>query len=77
MRHKTQKGKDFIMQAAVSYDYYHVAVPHVERRRFKTIARALGCAVQNNGTLMTALADIKAGRVYEVNSLEELIKELG
>ncbi|MBQ0137167.1 MAG: hypothetical protein KBS40_04125 [Bacteroidales bacterium] len=64
------------MQSAVSYDYYHVAVPHIENRRFKTIVRALGCTFQNAGTLVNALADVEAGRVFEVNSLEELIKEL-
>lgn len=65
------------MSAAVKYDYYQVAVPRVEGKRFQTIVRALGYTLKKSGSLVAALADIEEGRVYEVSSLEQLKKEIG
>lgn len=60
-----------------AYNLIQVRVPKIETRRFKTIARALGCTIEKQCAVERSLAEAEAGMVYEYDSLEDLIKEIG
>ena len=49
-----------------------VDVPDDEMTRFCIIAEALGCTVEKKTGMQRAMDDIREGRVYSVNSLDEL-----
>ena len=55
--------------------YYRtvVRVPYGETRRFKTIAKALGCVIERQSSMDRAMDDIREGRVHSVSNLEELM----
>ena len=67
------------MQTAVtqSFDFVQVQVPHVELKRFKTIAKALGCMVEPESPVQRSLREAKMGNIFHYDSLEDLIKEIG
>ena len=49
-----------------------VNVPDAEMQRFSIIAEALGCTVEGSTGMERAMEDIREGRVYKADSLEEL-----
>ncbi len=55
-----------------AYNRITVHVPKIETKRFKAIVKALGFEVEKKNAIDEALDDIEAGRVYEVNSIDEL-----
>ena len=67
------------MQAAKKnqYERMTVYVPHVEKKRFKAIVKALGFEIEKKSSLDRALDDIEAGRVHTWSSAEEMFQALG
>jgi len=59
-------------------DFYSVAVPRVESKKFKTIVRALGfeCVLKKKNGLDEAIEDIHAGRVKTMTSIDSFIDSL-
>ena len=67
------------MRAALAqnYDVVQVKVPHLELKRFKAIAKALGCMVETLTPLERSLREAEQGNIIHYDSLEDLIKEIG
>ena len=59
------------------YERMTVDVPHVEKKRFKAIVKALGFEIEKKSSLDRALDDIEAGRVHTWSSAEEMFQALG
>ena len=62
---------------ANNYDFVRVQVPHPEMKRFKTIAKALGCMVQTLSPVERSLVEAQNGQIIHYDSLDDLIKEIG
>ena len=62
------------MKTTNDYVRLTVRVPRTENRRFRTIAKALGCEIEKRNALDEALDDVMAGRVYKVESIDEFRK---
>ncbi|MBQ9561606.1 MAG: hypothetical protein IJV10_04945 [Prevotella sp.] len=59
---------------APRYDQVLVNVPHLELKKFKAIVKALGFTIEKRSELELAIAEVEAGKVTKVSSLDELIK---
>lgn len=66
------------MTMPTTFDFYSVAVPHVESKKFKAIVKALGfdCVLRKKNGLDMAIEDIHAGRVETMTSIDEFIDNL-
>ena len=60
--------------ATKRYNRTVVRVPYGETKRFRTIAKALGCVVEKQSSMDRAMDDIREGRVHTVSSVEELMR---
>lgn len=58
------------------YDQVLVNVPHLELKKFKAIVKALGFTIEKRSELELAIAEVEAGKVTKVSSLDELIKAM-
>lgn len=61
---------------APRYDQVLVNVPHLELKKFKAIVKALGFTIEKRSELELAIAEVEAGKVTKVSSLDELIKAM-
>lgn len=59
------------------YDQLVINVPHVEMKKFAQIAKIFGITIEKQSSMDRALAQVEAGQVYDVESLDELIKIVG
>ena len=54
-----------------------VNVPHIEVKKFMAIVKALGFDAIKQSSMDRALAQVAFGQVYDVESVDELIKIVG
>lgn len=61
-----------------AYEFFSVAVPRMEAKKFKTIVKVLGfeCVPQKKSGMDKAIEDIQAGRIKTMASIDEFVDSL-
>lgn len=59
------------------YDQIVLNVPHVDIKRFLSIAKVFGCTIEKRCELDMAIAEVEAGKAIRCSSLDELKKLVG
>ena len=62
---------------STKYDQVVVNVPHLERKKFIAIVKALGFSIEEKSELQRAIEEVEAGKIIKCSSLEELIDKVG
>ena len=66
------------MQTTVSLEGVYVSLPNSDLNLLKTLSKKMGWSIkrQRKSGIKKALDDVKAGRVYEAKSVEDLFEQL-
>ena len=66
------------MQTTASLEGVYVSLPNSDLNLLKTLSKKMGWSIkrQRKSGIEKALDDVKAGRVYEVKSVEDLFEQL-
>ena len=66
------------MQSTVSLECVYVSLPNSDFNLLKTLSKKMGWSIkrQRKSGIDKALDDIKAGRVFEAKSVEDLFEQL-
>ena len=66
------------MQTTVSLEGVYVSLPNSDLNLLKTLSKKMGWSIkrQRKSGNEKALDDVKAGRVYEAKSVEDLFEQL-
>ena len=66
------------MQTTVSLEGVYVSLPNSDLNLLKTLSKKMGWSIkrQRKSGIEKALDDVKAGRVYEAKSVEDLFEQL-
>ena len=66
------------MQTTVSLEGVYVSLPNSDLNLLKTLSKKMGWSIkrQRKSGIEETLDDVKAGRVYEAKSVEDLFEQL-